>query len=167
MTGREACTLLGVESATLYKYVKEGKIRRRPIKQGSTRYTYHKDDVMKVHKERSGPWTIPYLLVHEDMTHEEVDNLINRLKFFCYSEKYWPLREPSVDVIRESKSLTGFKAMFKFRQILKWATEHKLERLVLGDSDLLPSNTTTYQVLEYLLKELGNTEIVVADMQMR
>lgn len=167
MTSQEACSMLGVEASTLYKYVKDGKIRRRPLRQGSRYYTYHKDDVMKVLRERTGPWTIPYLLVEEGMTHGEVDDLINRIKFFCFSQKYWPLREPSVDVIRESKFLTGFKAMYKFRQILDWATEHKLERLVLPDPLLFHSNTVTYQALEYLLAQLGVTEIVVADLNMR
>lgn len=166
MLAKEACELLGISAAYLLKYAKEGKIRYRPVKQGSYRYTYHKDDVMRVLQEREGPWTIPYLLVHEDMTHEEVDEQINRIKFFCISQKYWPLRETRVDVIRESESLTGFRAMYKFKQILQWATEKKLERLVLGDPSLLPDSTLTYQVLEYLLKQLGTVEIVVANMHM-
>lgn len=161
MLVKEATKVLGIGRVELKDLCKRGVIRTRIAINGHHTLEYHDDDIYKYLRQKTGPWTIPYMRLPATMPQEEKETMVNRMLFFCRAHKYECMKPVAVDLV---DSTTPFIRLFKLHEIMRQASQGKLERLVLAESTLLPTDSLTYDVFYYLLQQLGLQEIVVANL---
>lgn len=151
MKSKEVLELLQITRPTLTKYVKEGLIKVNILPNG--RYDYDKDSVYKLFNKGVERKTYIYARVSTPKQKADLENQIQMLKQFCFSNGYCISR-----VFSDIASGIGFEKRKDFFKMLDDVIAGKVERVVVTYKDRL--SRIGFELFYHLFKKY-NCEIVV------
>lgn len=151
MKSKEVLELLQITRPTLTKYVKEGLIKVNILPNG--RYDYDKDSVYKLFNKGIERKTYIYARVSTPKQKADLENQIQMLKQFCFSNGYCISR-----VFSDIASGIGFEKRKDFFKMLDDVMAGKVERVVITSKDRL--SRIGFELFYHLFKKY-NCEIVV------
>jgi len=151
LKSNEVLQLLQISRPTLTKYVKEGLIKTTTLPNGQ--YNYDKDSVYKFFNKGVERKTYIYARVSTQKQKPDLDNQINLLKQFCFSNG-WCINKVFSDVA----SGISFEKRKEFFSMLDDIISGKCERLVITYKDRL--SRVGFELFYHLFKKY-NTEIIV------
>ena len=151
MKSKEVLELLQITRPTLTKYVKEGLIKVNILPNG--RYDYDKDSVYKLFNKGVERKTYIYARVSTPKQKADLENQIQMLKQFCFSNGYCISR-----VFSDIASGISFKKRKDFFKMLDDVIAGKVERIVITYKDRL--SRVGFELFYYLFKKY-NCEIIV------
>lgn len=151
MKSKEVLELLQVTRPTLTKYVKEGIIKIEVLPNG--RYDYDKESVYKLFNKGVDRKTYIYARVSTPKQKIDLENQINMLKQFCFSNGYRISK-----VFSDVASGISFEKRKDFFKMLDDIISGKVERVVITYKDRL--SRVGFELFYHLFKKY-NCEIVV------
>ena len=151
MKSKEVLELLQITRPTLTKYVKEGLIKVNILPNG--RYDYDKDSVYKLFNKGVERKTYIYARVSTPKQKADLENQIQMLKQFCFSNGYCISR-----VFSDVASGISFEKRKDFFKMLDDVIAGKVERVVITYKDRL--SRVGFELFYHLFKKY-NCEIVV------
>lgn len=151
MKSKEVLELLQITRPTLTKYVKEGLIKINILPNG--RYDYDKDSVYKLFNKGVERKTYIYARVSTPKQKADLENQIQMLKQFCFSNGYCISR-----VFSDIASGVSFEKRKDFFKMLDDVIAGKVERVVVTYKDRL--SRIGFELFYHLFKKY-NCEIVV------
>jgi len=151
MKSKEVLELLQITRPTLTKYVKEGLIKVNILPNG--RYDYDKDSVYKLFNKGVERKTYIYARVSTPKQKADLENQIQMLKQFCFSNGYCISR-----VFSDVASGISFENRKDFFKMLDDVIAGKVERVVITYKDRL--SRIGFELFYHLFKKY-NCEIVV------
>lgn len=151
MKAKEVLQLLQVTRPTLTKYVKEGIIKTTVLPNG--RYDYDKESVYKLFNKGLDRKTYIYARVSTYKQKPDLENQINMLKQFCFSNGYCVSR-----VFSDIASGISFEKRKGFFAMLDEVISGKVERVVITYKDRL--SRVGFELFSHLFQKY-NCEIVV------
>lgn len=151
MKSKEVLELLQITRPTLTKYVKEGLIKTKTLPNG--RYDYDKESVYKLFNKGVDRKTYIYARVSTSKQKMDLENQINMLKQFCFSNGYCISK-----VFSDVASGISFEKRKDFFQMLDDIISGKVERVVITYKDRL--SRVGFELFYHLFKKY-NCEIVV------
>jgi len=151
MNTKEVLNLLRITRQTLTKYVKNGTIRVTVLPNGH--YDYNEEDVYKIFNKGVKRKTVIYARVSTRKQKQDLENQIEMLKTFCYSNG-WTINAVFSDIA----SGISFKDRKDFFAMLDLVTSGQIERVVISYKDRL--SRVGFDLFDYLFKKY-NTKIVV------
>lgn len=151
MKTKEVLNLLRVTRQTLTKYVKNGTIKVTVLPSGH--YDYNDEDVYKIFNKGVKRQTVIYARVSTRKQKQDLENQIEMLKQFCYTNG-WTINAIFSDIA----SGISFKDRKEFFKMLDLVTANKIERVVISYKDRL--SRVGFDLFDYLFKKY-NTDIVV------
>lgn len=151
MKSKEVLELLQITRPTLTKYVKEGLIKVNILPNG--RYDYDKDSVYKLFNKGVERKTYIYARVSTPKQKADLENQIQMLKQFCFSNGYCISR-----VFSDVASGISFEKRKDFFKMLDDVIAGKVERVVITYKDRL--SRIGFELFYHLFKKY-NCEIVV------
>lgn len=151
MKSKEVLELLQITRPTLTKYVKEGLIKVNILPNG--RYDYDKDSVYKLFNKGVERKTYIYARVSTPKQKADLENQIQMLKQFCFSNGYCISR-----VFSDIASGISFEKRKDFFKMLDDVIAGKVERVVITYKDRL--SRIGFELFYHLFKKY-NCEIVV------
>lgn len=151
MKSKEVLELLQITRPTLTKYVKEGLIKVNILPNG--RYDYDKDSVYKLFNKGVERKTYIYARVSTPKQKADLENQIQMLKQFCFSNGYCISR-----VFSDIASGISFKKRKDFFKMLDDVIAGKVERIVITYKDRL--SRVGFELFYHLFKKY-NCEIIV------
>lgn len=151
MKSKEVLELLQITRPTLTKYVKEGLIKVNILPNG--RYDYDKDSVYKLFNKGVERKTYIYARVSTPKQKADLENQIQMLKQFCFSNGYCISR-----VFSDIASGVSFEKRKDFFKMLDDVIAGKVERVVVTYKDRL--SRIGFELFYHLFKKY-NCEIVV------
>lgn len=151
MKSKEVLELLQISRPTLCKYVKQGIIQTTTMVNGQ--YDYHKDSVYKLFNKGVDRKTYIYARVSTAKQKVDLDNQVNMLKMFCYSNGYSVSK-----VCQDIASGISFEKRKEFFGMLDDIISGKVERVVISYKDRL--SRVGYDLFHHLFRKY-NCEIVV------
>ena len=151
MKSKEVLELLQITRPTLTKYVKEGLIKVNILPNG--RYDYDKDSVYKLFNKGVERKTYIYARVSTPKQKADLENQIQMLKQFCFSNGYCISR-----VFSDIASGISFEKRKDFFKMLDDVIAGKVERVVITYKDRL--SRVGFELFYHLFKKY-NCEIVV------
>ena len=151
MKSKEVLELLQITRPTLTKYVKEGLIKVNILPNG--RYDYDKDSVYKLFNKGVERKTYIYARVSTPKQKADLENQIQMLKQFCFSNGYCISR-----VFSDVASGISFENRKDFFKMLDDVIAGKVERVVVTYKDRL--SRIGFELFYHLFKKY-NCEIVV------
>ncbi|WP_415874665.1 IS607 family transposase [Clostridium sp.] len=147
----EVLELLQITRPTLTKYVKEGLIKVNILPNG--RYDYDKDSVYKLFNKGVERKTYIYARVSTPKQKADLENQIQMLKQFCFSNGYCISR-----VFSDIASGISFEKRKDFFKMLDDVIAGKVERIVITYKDRL--SRVGFELFYHLFKKY-NCEIIV------
>ncbi|MGC8790520.1 MAG: IS607 family transposase [Desulfurella sp.] len=153
MKTKEVLNLLRITRQTLTKYVKSGTIRVTVLPSGH--YDYNDEDVYKIFNKGINRQTVIYARVSTRKQKQDLENQIEMLKTFCYSNG-WTINAVFSDIA----SGISFKDRKEFFNMLDLVTAGKIERVIISYKDRL--SRVGFDLFNYLFKKY-NTQIVVVN----
>lgn len=130
MTSKEVLRLLGVTRQTLTKYVKQGVIKVTTLPNG--RYNYDDESVYKFLNKDIKRKTYIYARVSTPSQKRDLDNQIEMLKQFCFSNGY------TIDgIYKDIASGISFQKRNDFFSLLDDVIAGKVCRVVISYKDRL------------------------------
>ena len=151
MKAKEVLELLQITRPTLTKYVKEGLIKVTTLPNG--RYDYNKESVYKIFNKGVKRKTYIYARVSTTKQKKDLENQIDMLKQFCFSNGYEVSK-----VYSDIASGISFEKRKDFFKMLDDIISGKVERVIISYKDRL--SRVGYELFYYLFKKY-NCEIVV------
>lgn len=151
MKSKEVLELLQITRPTLTKYVKEGLIKVNILPNG--RYDYDKDSVYKLFNKGVERKTYIYARVSTPKQKADLENQIQMLKQFCFSNGYCISR-----VFSDIASGISFGKRKDFFKMLDDVIAGKVERIVITYKDRL--SRVGFELFYHLFKKY-NCEIIV------
>jgi putative resolvase len=151
LKSKEVLELLQITRPTLTKYVKEGLIKTETFPNG--RYDYDKDSVYKLFNKGVDRKTYLYARVSTPKQKPDLENQINMLKQFSFSNG-WCVNKVFSDVA----SGISFEKRKEFFNMLDDIVSGKVERIVITYKDRL--SRVGFELFYHLFKKY-NCEIVV------
>lgn len=151
MKAKEVLELLKISRPTLTKYVKEGKIRVTVMPNGF--YDYNDEDVYKIFMKGVERKTYIYARVSTLKQKKDLENQIELLKQFCFSNGY-----KIHGVYADIASGISFKKRKEFFNMLDEILAGRVERVVIAYKDRL--SRIGFELFSYLFKKF-HCEIVV------
>lgn len=151
MKSKEVLQLLQITRPTLTKYVKEGLIKTETLPNG--RYDYDKESVYKLFNKGVDRKTYVYARVSTSKQKADLENQINMLKQFCFSNGYCISR-----VFSDIASGISFEKRKDCFHMLDDIISGKVERVVITYKDRL--SRVGFELFYHLFKKY-NCEIVV------
>lgn len=151
MKSKEVLELLQITRPTLTKYVKKGLIKVNILPNG--RYDYDKDSVYKLFNKGVERKTYIYARVSTPKQKADLENQIQMLKQFCFSNGYCISR-----VFSDIASGISFEKRKDFFKMLDDVIAGKVERVVVTYKDRL--SRIGFELFYHLFKKY-NCEIVV------
>lgn len=151
MKAKEVLSLLKISRPTLCKYVKNGllKVNTLPNKQ----YDYKKDSVYNLFNGGIERKTYLYARVSTPKQKNDLDNQIELLKQFCFSNGY-----KVNNVFQDIASGISFKNRNSFFQMLDDVIDGKVEKVIITYKDRL--SRVGFELFYHLFKKY-NCELVV------
>ena len=151
MKSKEVLELLQITRPTLTKYVKEGLIKVNILPNG--RYDYDKDSVYKLFNKGVERKTYIYARVSTPKQKADLENQIQMLKQFCFSNGYCISK-----IFSDIASGISFEKRKDFFKMLDDVIAGKVERVVITYKDRL--SRVGFELFYHLFKKY-NCEIVV------
>ena len=151
MKAKEVLELLQITRPTLTKYVKEGLIEVTTLPNG--RYDYSKESVYKIFNKGVKRKTYIYARVSTTKQKKDLENQIDMLKQFCFSNGYEVSK-----VYSDIASGISFEKRKDFFKMLDDIISGKVERVIISYKDRL--SRVVYELFYYLFKKY-NCEIIV------
>ena len=151
MKAKEVLELLQITRPTLTKYVKEGLIEVTTLPNG--RYDYSKESVYKIFNKGVKRKTYIYARVSTTKQKKDLENQIDMLKQFCFSNGYEVSK-----VYSDIASGISFEKRKDFFKMLDDIISGKVERVIISYKDRL--SRIGYELFYYLFKKY-NCEIIV------
>lgn len=151
MKSKEVLELLQITRPTLTKYVKEGWIRVNVLPNG--RYDYVDEDVYKLFNKGVERKTYIYARVSTPKQKKDLENQIQVLKQFCFSNGYVISK-----VFSDIASGISFEKRKEFFKMLDDVLAGKVERVVITYKDRL--SRVGFELFNHLFKKY-HCEIVV------
>ena len=151
MKAKEVLELLQITRPTLTKYVKEGLIEVTTLPNG--RYDYSKEAVYKIFNKGVQRKTYIYARVSTTKQKKDLENQIDMLKQFCFSNGYEVSK-----VYSDIASGISFEKRKDFFKMLDDIISGKVERVIISYKDRL--SRVGYELFYYLFKKY-NCEIIV------
>ncbi|WP_041722640.1 IS607 family transposase [Caldicellulosiruptor saccharolyticus] len=151
MKAKEVLELLKISRPTLTKYVKEGKIRVTVMPNGF--YDYNEEDVYKIFMKGIERKTYIYARVSNPKQKKDLENQIELLKQFCFSNGY-----KIHGVFSDIASGISFEKRNEFFKMLDDVLAGKVERVIIAYKDRL--SRVGFELFKHLFRKF-NTEIVV------
>jgi len=151
MKAKEVLDLLQITRPTLTKYVKEGWIKVNILPNG--RYDYDKDSVYKLFNKGVERKTYIYARVSTSKQKKDLENQIQMLKQFCFSNGYCVSK-----VFSDIASGISFEKRKDFFKMLDDVLAGKVERVVISYKDRL--SRVGFELFYHLFNKC-NCEIVV------
>lgn len=151
MKAKEVLELLQITRPTLTKYVKEGLIEVTTLPNG--RYDYSKESVYKIFNKGVKRKTYIYARVSTTKQKKDLENQIDMLKQFCFSNGYEVSK-----VYSDIASGISFEKRKDFFKMLDDIISGKVESVIISYKDRL--SRVGYELFYYLFKKY-NCEIIV------
>jgi len=151
MKSKEVLEVLQITRPTLTKYVREGLIKVNILPNG--RYDYDKDSVYKLFNKGVERKTYIYARVSTPKQKADLENQIQMLKQFCFSNGYCISR-----VFSDIASGISFEKRKDFFKMLYDVIAGKVERIVITYKDRL--SRVGFELFYHLFKK-HNCEIIV------
>jgi len=151
MKSKEVLELLQITRPTLTKYVKEGLIKVNILPNG--RYDYDKDSVYKLFNKGIERKTYIYARVSTPKQKADLENQIQMLKQFCFSNGYCISK-----IFSDIASGISFEKRKDFFKMLDDVIAGKVERVVITYKDRL--SRVGFELFYHLFKKY-NCEIIV------
>jgi len=151
MKSNEVLELLQITRPTLTKYVKEGLIQVTVLHNG--RYDYDKESIYKIFNKGVDRKTYIYARVSTVKQKPDLENQINLLKQFCFSNGYCVNK-----IFTDIASGINFEKRKEFFNMLDDIISGKVERVIITYKDRL--SRVGFELFYYLFKKY-HTEIVV------
>lgn len=148
MKSKEVLELLQITRPTLTKYVKEGLIKTTTLPNG--RYDYDKESVYKLFNKGVDRKTYLYTRVSTPKQKPDLENQINILKQFCFSNGYCVNK-----IFSDIASGISFEKRKDFFKMLDDIVAGKVERIVITYKDRL--SRVGFELFYHLFKKY-NTE---------
>jgi len=151
MKSNEVLELLRITRPTLTKYVKEGLIKTITMPNG--RYDYNKESVYKLFNKGVDRKTYLYARVSTPKQKPDLENQINMLKQFCFSNGYCVNK-----IFSDIASGISFEERKEFFNMLDDIVSGKVERILITYKDRL--SRVGFELFYHLFKKY-NTEILI------
>ena len=151
MKANEVLKLLGISRPTLTKYVKEGKISVVELDNG--RYDYDETSVYKIINKGIERKTYIYARVSTSKQKPDLENQIEMLKQFCFSNGY-----KIGAVFSDVASGISFEKRKGFFEMLDDIISGKVEKIIITYKDRL--SRVGFELFSHLFKKF-NCEIIV------
>ena len=151
MKSKDVLRLLGITRVTLSNYVKNGTIG--VVKLPNGRYEYNDSDVYKFLNKDCDRQTVLYARVSTRGQGQDLDNQINMLKQFCFSNGY-----KISAIYSDIASGVSFDNRVDFFKMLDNIISGKVERVVITYKDRL--SRIGFDLFKHLFLRF-NTDIVV------
>lgn len=151
MKSNEVLELLHITRPTLTKYVKEGLIKTITMPNG--RYDYNKESVYKLFNKGVDRKTYLYARVSTPKQKPDLENQINMLKQFCFSNGYCVNK-----IFSDIASGISFEERKEFFNMLDDIVSGKVERILITYKDRL--SRVGFELFYHLFKKY-NTEILI------
>ena len=151
MKTKDVLRILGITRPTLTKYVKNGTIGVTELPNG--RYDYNEQDVYKFLNKDCDRRTILYARVSTRRQRQDLENQINLLKQFCFSNGY-----KISAIYSDIASGISFENRVDFFKMLDDVISGKVERVVITYKDRL--SRIGFDLFKHLFLRF-NTDIVV------
>ncbi len=151
MKSNEVLRLLQITRPTLTKYVKQGLIKTTTLFNG--RYDYDKESVYKLFNKGVERKIYLYARVSTFKQKPDLENQINMLKQFCFSNGYCVNK-----IFADIASGVSFEKRKEFFVMLDDIISGKVEKVVITYKDRL--SRIGFELFYYLFKKY-NTEIIV------
>lgn len=151
MKAKEVMDLLRISRPTLSKYVKDGDIKVIQLPNG--RYDYEEESVFKLFNNGVERKTYIYARVSTPKQKKDLDNQVEILKQFCFSNGY-----KIHGVYSEVASGISFEKRKEFFNMLDDIIKGRVEKIVITYKDRL--SRVGFDLFHYLFKKY-NCEIVV------
>lgn len=151
MKSNEVLELLRITRPTLTKYVKEGLIKTITMPNG--RYDYNKESVYKLFNKGVDRKTYLYARVSTPKQKPDLENQINMLKQFCFSNGYCVNK-----IFSDIASGISFEKRKEFFNMLDDIVSGKVERILITYKDRL--SRVGFELFYHLFKKY-DTEILI------
>ena len=151
MLSKNVLRILGITRPTLTKYVKEGIIRVNVLP--NKRYDYNEEDVYNFLNKDVKRKTVIYARVSTAKQKADLENQIENLKQFCFSNGY-----VIAGIYSDTASGISFEKRKDFLEMLDEIIESKIERVVITYKDRL--SRVGFELFHHLFQKY-NCEIVV------
>lgn len=151
MKAKDVLSLLRITRPTLTKYVKDGVIKVKTLPNG--RYEYDEESVYNFLNKDVSRKTYIYARVSTAKQKKDLENQINLLKQFCFTNGY-----VISGVFSDIASGISFEKQKDFFEMLDDIIANKVERVVITYKDRL--SRVGFDLFYYLFKKY-NCEIVV------
>jgi len=151
MLAKDVLRVLGITRATLTKYVKTGIIKVNVLP--NKRYDYNEEDVYKFLNKDIKRKTIIYARVSTQKQKNDLENQINLLKQFCFSNGY-----TISGIYQDIASGISFEKRKDFFNLLDEVISGKVERIVITYKDRL--SRIGFDLFHHLFQKY-NCEIIV------
>ena len=155
MKAKEVLELLQITRPTLTKYVKEGLIEVTTLPNG--RYDYSKESVYKIFNKGVKRKTYIYARVSTTKQKKDLENQIDMLKQFCFSNGYEVSK-----VYSDIASGISFEKRKDFFKMLDDIISGKVERVIISYKDRL--SRVGYELFYYLFKKYNCETIVMSEV---
>ena len=151
MTSKEVLRILGITRPTLTKYIKNGTIKGTMLPNG--RYDYDEESVYKFLNKDVRRKTYIYARVSTSSQREDLENQVDLLKQFCFSNGY------TIDgIYKDIASGISFEKRVDFFSMLDDVIAGKVQRVVITYKDRL--SRVGFDLFRHLFLRF-NCEIVV------
>ena len=151
MLAKEVFRILKISRPTLTKYVKSGIIRIEILPNG--RYNYNEDDVYKFLNHGLKRKTIIYARVSTPKQKSDLENQIEILKQFCFSNGF-----QIAEIYSDIASGISFEKRSEFFKLLDDVIQGRVERVVITYKDRL--SRVGFDLFQRLFEQF-NCKIVV------
>lgn len=155
MRTKEVLELLHITRPTLTKYVKEGIIKTTTLPNG--RYDYDKDSVYKIFNKGVTRKTYVYARVSTSKQKANLENQINMLKQFCFSNGYCISK-----VYSDIASGISFEKRKDFFLMLDEIISGKVERVIITYKDRL--SRVGFELFYHLFKKYHCEIIIMSEI---
>lgn len=155
MKTKDVLRILSITRPTLTKYVKNGTIRVNILANG--RYDYNEEDVYKFLNKDCKRKTVIYARVSTRRQKKDLDNQINMLKQFCFSNGYI-----LNDVYSDIASGISFENRTEFFRLLDEVIEGKIDKVIITYKDRL--SRVGFELFKHLFLRFNTQIIVMSDI---
>jgi predicted site-specific integrase-resolvase len=155
MKAKEVLELLKISRPTLTKYVKQGIIRVTVMPNGY--YDYNEDDVYKLFMKGVERKTYIYARVSTHKQKKDLENQIELLKQFCFSNGY-----KIHGVYADIASGISFKNRKEFFKMLDEILSGRVERVVIAYKNRL--SRVGFELFSYLFKKFHCDIVVMSEV---
>lgn len=155
MKSKDVLRVLGITRPTLTKYVKTGVIGIVELPNG--RYDYNEEDVYKFLNKDCSRKTVIYARVSTNKQKSDLQNQIDILKQFCFSNGY-----QVSGIYSDIASGISFENRVNFFKMLDEVISGKVDRVVISYKDRL--SRVGFELFKHLFFRFNTRIIVMSDI---